>query len=86
MSKEKIKNAALSSQSRPIESPSLSRLTGEPSSLTRGAGKHKVVYLFSKEKVQPYLFTAFLLFTKWEEKKEVTRDEFKKKLKEFLKR
>lgn len=48
--------------------------------------KHNIDYLFRKAKVKPYLLKAFLLFTKWEEKTQITRDEFKKKLKEFLKR
>lgn len=48
--------------------------------------KHNVEYLFRKEEVKPYLFQAFLLFTKWEPKTQVTREKFKKKLKEFLER
>lgn len=48
--------------------------------------KHNVDYLFRKVKVKPYLLKAFLLYAKWEEKTQVTREEFKKKLKEFLKR
>ncbi len=48
--------------------------------------KHNVEYLFRKEKVKPYLLQAFLLFTKWQPKNQVTREEFKKKLKGFLKR
>lgn len=48
--------------------------------------KHNMDYLFKKAKVKPYLLKAFLLYAKWEEKTQVTREEFKKKLKEFLKR
>ena len=47
--------------------------------------KYKVKELFKKhvEKKKQYLLTAFCVFTKWDEEKEIEETEFLRKLKSF---